>query len=143
MMTVLCLMNLTIKVIAEWEHYALLELFNLQGFRASSVEIAMKLDLTANRTDVVINNLITWVSCRDLDGNLIKTYSDVRTTEDITSQALKDSHKETLNMGIKKLDEVEVEFRDFSSTTVAIDLNKCNGSQNHYQRVPAENVGAS
>ncbi len=54
----------------------------------------------------------------------MKVHEDVRTTEDIKSQALKDSHKETMRMGIDKLDQIEVELRDFSSSTIAIDLNK-------------------
>lgn len=111
------------KIIAEWEHYALLELFNVKGFRGTREEIAEKLDLTLNRTDVVINNLlVTGLLVRADDGSFAKVYDDVRTTEDITNQALRDSHKETLLMGAEKLDSIATELRDFSSSTLAIDM---------------------
>ena len=75
-----------------------------------------------NRTEVVINNLRTAGLLEiDSEGLLVKVHSDVKTTEDISSQALRDSHKETLQLGISKIDTVAVEMRDFSSSTLAID----------------------
>lgn len=113
------------QIIAEWEHYALLELFNLKDFKRTKEEVAHRLDLTINRTEVVINNLMV---CGLLevgkDGKLSKVHSDIRTTEDITSQALRESHKETLQMGKEKLEQVAIELRDFSSSTLALDLSK-------------------
>jgi len=48
----------------------------------------------------------------------------LRTSEDITSQALKEHHEETLDMGKTKLAEIDLELRDFSSINVATNLNK-------------------
>lgn len=113
------------RIIAEWEHYAVLDLFDLKDFDPSLHEIADRLDLTQNRADIVVNNLITaGLLAVNPDGNFSKVHDDVRTTEDIKNQALRDSHKETMKMGIEKLEEIEVDLRDYSSTTVAIDLNK-------------------
>src|SRR5690348_6153125 len=39
------------KVIAEWEHYALLDLFDLNDFENNSEYFQKKLDLTANRVE--------------------------------------------------------------------------------------------
>lgn len=113
------------RIIAEWEHYAVLELFNLADFRRTRAEVAIKLDLTSNRTDVVINNLlIAGLIELDTDGLLVKVHADVKTTEDISSQALRDSHKEALELGKSKIDSVAVEMRDFSSSTLALDVSK-------------------
>jgi len=112
------------KVIAEWEHYTVLDLFELKNFEPTAQEIAYRLGITVNRAEVVLNNLVTSGLLQHQNGTLVKTHSDVRTTEDISSQALKDSHKETLQMGLQKLEEIELELRDFSSTTVALDLEK-------------------
>lgn len=113
------------KIIAEWEHYAVLELFNLEDFQRTKEDVALRLDLTSNRTEVVINNLtICKLIELDEEGKLKKVPSDVRTSEDIVSQALRDSHKEALQMGISKIEEVAVELRDFSSSTLAIDMKK-------------------
>ncbi len=113
------------KVIAEWEHYAVLDLFELNTFDPTIEGVLEHLDITVTRAEVVINNLVV-SGLLELDESkkLRRVYDDVRTTEDIPSQALKDSHKETLKLGLTKIDEIEVELRDFSATTVAMDLKK-------------------
>ena len=113
------------KIIAEWEHYVVLDLFELKTFDPSLIEISQRLGITENRAEVVVNNLLTAGLLKvDDTGKFQKVHDDIRTTEDIKSQALKDSHKETILMGLDKLEDIEVELRDFSSATVAIDLNK-------------------
>ena len=87
------------KVIAEWEHYAVITLFDIDGFKASADVISERLGITKNHTSL-------------------------RTTEDISSQALKDSHIETLEMGKNKLEDIAVELRDFSAMTIAMDLER-------------------
>jgi uncharacterized protein (TIGR02147 family) len=113
------------KIIAEWEHYAVLELFNLTDFNRSKDEISQRLGLNPNRTEVVVSNLL---NCRLLelnpDGSLNKVHSDVTTADDLVNQALRDSHRESLLLGCQKLEEIALELRDFSSLTLAIDMEK-------------------
>jgi len=113
------------KTIAEWEHYAVITLFDVEGFKPTTSEIAERLNIKENRAEVVLNNLMTCGLLKyDESSKLVKAHARLRTTEDVTSHALVESHIETLEMGKTKLDEIEVEFRDFSSMTVAIDLKK-------------------
>lgn len=113
------------KIIAEWEHYAILELFNLPEFNRTKQEMMERLNLTSTRTDVVLTNLLT---CRLIeqqeDGRFNKIHSDVTTADDLVNQALRDSHREALLMGSQKLEDVAIELRDFSSLTLAIDMEK-------------------
>ena len=113
------------KVIAEWEHYAILTLFDLDNFTADIQEISLRLGITKTRTEVVLSNLI---ACNLLvekeNGKLEKTHTNVKTTEDIQSRALRDSHIETLEMGKNKIEEIEMELRDFSSMTIAMDIDR-------------------
>lgn len=113
------------KVLAEWEHAAILELFNLHDFQGSVEEICSKLSLSTNRAEVALNNLvICGLLILDKNEKLHLAHPELRTTEDIKNQALRDSHIETMKMGIEKIESVEVELRDFSSTTVALSLDK-------------------
>ncbi|MNT12968.1 hypothetical protein D3C72_1479190 [compost metagenome] len=113
------------KVLAEWEHYAVLTLFDLCDFQGTREEVIQHLNLTETRTDVVLTNLFAaGLLEKTADGKLAKNHKFVRTTEDISSVAIRESHKETLDMGKAKLDEVDMMLRDFSSTTLAIDLDK-------------------
>lgn len=113
------------KVIAEWEHAAILELFKLHNFKYDVDDICRRLSLPKNRAEVALNNLkICGLLLATGDGSLRPAHPEIRTTEDIKSQALKESHIETLKMGIEKIESIEVDLRDFSSTTVAVNLEK-------------------
>jgi uncharacterized protein (TIGR02147 family) len=113
------------KVISEWEHYAVLTLFDLTGFKPSPTTIAKRLNISPLRTDVVLLNLISaGLLQKKENGVFVKAQSSVRTTEDVLSPALRASHKQTIEMGIQKLDQVAMELRDFSSTTIAVDIEK-------------------
>lgn len=112
------------NVIAEWEHYAVLTLFDVKDFVATPEEIAKRYGITENRAEVVLNNLLTCGLVRHDENGLVKAQSRVRTTEDVTSIALKKSHLEALEMGKEKLEEVDVAERDFSSLMVAVDKEK-------------------
>ena len=113
------------KLVAEWEHFAVLELFNLRSFDIGIENIAKKLKINTNRAEVVLLNLTNCgLLIKNDHGVFEKTHSDIKTTEDISNNALKESHKEALKMGLHKLEKIEVELRDFSSATVAVDLDK-------------------
>lgn len=113
------------KVIAEWEHYALLTLFDVDGFVAIPEEISLRLGITINRAEVILNNLLTsGLVLKTDDGVYVKTHSNIRTTEDVTSNALRLSHLETLEMGKNKLEEIDIELRDFSAMTIAMNLSR-------------------
>ena len=113
------------RVIAEWEHYAVLTLFDVNQFKPSPKFISTRLGITLTRTEVVLTNLVTAGLLKaDENGNLVKAVARVRTTEDISSVALKKSHLETLELGKQKLENIEVELRDFSTMNLAMDLEK-------------------
>jgi uncharacterized protein (TIGR02147 family) len=113
------------KVLSEWEHCATLTLFDLSDFIFSVQEISSRLNITPNRSEVVIFNLLaSGLLVKSEDGNITRAHSSIRTTEDIKSHALRLGHIEVLDIGKNKLDEIEVELRDFSAMTIALSLNK-------------------
>ncbi len=113
------------KVIAEWEHYAVLSLFDLTNVDVNLDLITSRLGLDENRALVVVNNLtFCGLVSQNSEGKLQKSHPRLRTTEDVSNQAIKDSHLEALDMGKKKLEEIEIELRDFSAMTIAMDLEK-------------------
>jgi len=113
------------KILSEWEHFAVLMLFDIQGFKATESDVAKRLDLSESRAESVINHLlVSGLLKEDEKGNLVRTHQQLRTTEDIESQAIQQGHKEALEMGLRKLNEVEVELRDFSEIVLAVDLQK-------------------
>jgi uncharacterized protein (TIGR02147 family) len=111
-------------VIAEWEHDAILTLMDCSDFIFSKEEISERLSISSIRTEVVINNLLQCGLLIQNESGFSKAYPSIRTTEDIASTALKLSHKETMDIGKDKLEDVDVMMRDFSSMMIAVDTEK-------------------
>ncbi len=112
------------KVIAEWEHYAVLDLYELEDFEPTIQYIEKKLNLTNPRALQVLANLeICGLLVKDKNGYR-KAHPDIRTTEDSRGEALNQAHLEELELAKIKLKEIEKEYRDFSSATYAIDPEK-------------------
>lgn len=111
------------SVIAEWEHYVVLRLFDLDNFEMTPENAAIKLGVTQKRILEVIQNLLNAGLLTEDNGKLIPFQGYIRTTEDTPSDALHASHLETLEIGKTKL-EISPELRDYSSSTLAIDRNK-------------------
>lgn len=113
------------KVISEWEHFAVIDLFDIPGFEATVEDIAQRFAIPLNRAEVVVQNLLTsGLLEKDENGKFTRVYTDVKTTEDVQSLALKESHIEAMNMGVEKIKDIKMEFRDFSSSTFAVDLEQ-------------------
>lgn len=112
------------KIIAEWEHFAVLSLFDVTEFECHSEEVAERLGITKLRAQVVINNLYQCGLIIDDQGVFRKAQQSVRTTEDVSNESIKKGHLEALDIGKDKLDTIEVMLRDFSEMTIAMDLDK-------------------
>ena len=111
------------KVIAEWEHYAVLSLYDIKGFDPTAGQVAERLGITEPRATEVLENLvIAGLLSEDETGRLVKSHSVVRTTEDNKSRARDASHLESLELGKEKL-RLPPELRDFSSSTLALDMS--------------------
>lgn len=114
-----------VKVIGEWEHFAIETLLEIDGFDTRILNLSKKLNVSESRINEVLENLKTCGLIReDKSGKIKKVYSKIRTTEDVPSEAIRKGHREVLDMGKQKLEEVALELRDFSSITVATDLDK-------------------
>ena len=111
-------------VIAEWEHYAILSLMDTRGFKSDLAWIARRLGISKTRAESALQRLVDTGLVEHHESSWKKTNTDVRTTEDVVSTALQRSHKEAMQMGTEKLESVPVKLRDFSSTTIAVNLEK-------------------
>ncbi len=107
-------------IIAEWEHYAVLSLMETEGFRDDFFWIAKRLGSSANIVRSVVERLIRSGLVQDSGSALVPAQEGLRTSQDIPSRALRDSHRSTLERAKKALDEVAIEERHFASSTMAI-----------------------
>jgi uncharacterized protein (TIGR02147 family) len=113
------------KIIAEWEHYAVLSLVLTKDFKSQMDFIAKRLGLSvASANDVVRRLVDSGLLIQDKLGLLKPSYRRLATTDGIPSQALRKSHKEAMEMGIAKIDAVPLKFHSYSSETIAFDKSR-------------------
>lgn len=113
------------RVISEWEYYALLQLMLTDDFQSEIKWIANRLGIEQKRAQVVLNDLLELgFATRDAKGKFERSTSDLETTEDIESETLQNAHVDSISIAIAKLEKVPVNERDYSSMTFAIDPQK-------------------
>lgn len=125
------------RIIAEWEHYAILSLIDTKGFKSDPKHIAQRLGITPLRAASCIENL-KQAKLVAQTKTLRKSHEHLRTTDDVSSTALRQSHKEELDMAKAKLDETALELRDYSSMTVALNLEKISEAKELIKRFRRE-----
>lgn len=110
-------------VVAEWEHFAVLNLLEVSGFEPRIEFVAKKLNITNQRAKVVVDHLIhvNLISIQS-DGSWKPQFENLRTTEDVPSAAIHKAHLEKMDLGKAKLEQVPLDLRDFSSVSFAIDM---------------------
>ena len=112
----------TFAVMADWYHYAILELTFTTHCKADPSWIAKELDLSLAETKVALERLFRLGLLRMKDGKLLKTRERITNHGGIqTSAARKNLQRQVLGKAIKAIDDTPQEHKDISSITMAID----------------------
>lgn len=112
------------NIIAKWEYYAVLNLTQTEGFQNDATWIGKRLGISTSRAEKVLSELMDRKLLIEEEGELKRLETNLETTRDVFSQALRDSHKENFKLAAEKLEEVSIEKRFYSATTMAIDVDR-------------------
>lgn len=113
------------RMIADWEHFAVLSLLDTNDFESNNEWIAKRLGVSEKRISVVMDNLLQLnLVALNNDGKLFKTNENIRSPDDIADISIKRSHEQAMDQAKSSLHRDSIEDRDFSSITMAIDLKK-------------------
>jgi uncharacterized protein (TIGR02147 family) len=113
------------KIVAEWEHFAVMSLLNCANFESDPKWIADRLGITESRAKQVLERLVQLELFRlDETGNYIRQPRSYRTSDDIANVSLNKCHEQTLELAKLSLYRDSVKQRDFTSITMAIDPSK-------------------
>lgn len=116
--------------ISEWHYFAILSAMDLKAFDGSSDFIARSLKLSESKTRSALEKLATFGLVYFIDGSWVSAKASLKTSSDIPSRVIRESHKSVLNMSAKLLDKADVSERDYSSMTMAIDSSKITEAKN-------------
>jgi uncharacterized protein (TIGR02147 family) len=114
------------QILSQWHHFAILSLTETKGFIADPVWISERLGIKVTEAELALERLqrLELVEWNRLKKSLKITKGQLMTSDDIADTAVRKSHFEDLQIAAKKLDEVDIVDRDFTSMTVALDKNK-------------------
>ncbi|MDH4466617.1 MAG: DUF4423 domain-containing protein [Bacteriovoracaceae bacterium] len=116
------------KVIAHWEYFAVLSLLDtLAPNQNLTVDhISKKLSLTAKHAQTIIDDLafLNLIEKDPATNRWIKGYKNIYSTDEIHSEALRNSYREGFKLAESKIDSVGIEMRDFSWVTLAVSPKK-------------------
>jgi uncharacterized protein (TIGR02147 family) len=113
------------QAIADWYHFAILSLMETRGFRNDPAWIAKRLGISVIESRAALERMIRLGMIETSRGGILKKSSaHFSTTHDVSSSALRVSHRQSLEQAINALENIEVELRDISSITMAIDIAK-------------------
>jgi uncharacterized protein (TIGR02147 family) len=112
------------RVIADWYHYAILGLAEVEGSRFSIKWLEKRLGLPASQIEQAVDRLKSLGLIAIAGGRYRQATPSLTTSRDIRDQAIRRHHEQMLRKAEESLHQVEVAERYLSSITMAIDPNK-------------------
>jgi uncharacterized protein (TIGR02147 family) len=114
------------QVIADWHHFAILELINLNDFVPDLKWVAKRLNINPIEASSAIERLerLEMLEIRQ-DGSWVNTSGNNTTVGGpYTAAALRKMQKQILEQAITAMEEVPAENRDQSAMTMAVDMRR-------------------
>jgi uncharacterized protein (TIGR02147 family) len=112
------------QLISEWYHFAIAELTETTSFRSDPKWIARRLKITPEQAQEATERLLRIQILKEVDGRLQKSTGHYRIQNSVSPAAMQAFHSHHLKSAQTALDRQSSEVRDFSGTTVAVDLAK-------------------
>ena len=109
------------RVIADWEHFAILSLMKTKGFRNESEWIAERLGITPTKAAAAVSRMLELGIVEEAEGRLRRAQSRFRSSDDIADISVRKSHGQTLELAKESLQKHSVAERDHTAMTMAID----------------------
>jgi uncharacterized protein (TIGR02147 family) len=112
------------SLIADWQNYAILNLMRTKNFKSDTAWIADRLGLQLDVAEKAIQRLERLQLIEKREGGLVRVAKNLTTSQDIPSEALRESHRQDFQNALKSLIETPSDQRDITSITMAIDPDK-------------------
>ena len=129
----------TFAVMADWYHFAILELTFTARCKADPAWIARELDLSLPETKLAIDRLIRLGLMAKNKGRLVKTQESITNHDGIQSSAARKSlQKQVLAKALNAIEDTPQAEKDISSMTMAIDPKNLDRARDMIKRFRRE-----
>ncbi|MEQ1876042.1 MAG: TIGR02147 family protein [Bdellovibrionia bacterium] len=109
------------RVIADWEHFAILALLETDECKHSVTWIANKLDIGTGTVLEALNRLEKTGLLKKENGKWLTTGASLSTATDVPEPALRRHHQQYIEKALFSLENHSVEERDITGITMAVD----------------------
>lgn len=112
------------ELISGWHHWAILSLLETKDFKSSPIWISDRLGLELSDVESALNRLKKLgLILQTKDGTLTATQEGLKTSEDVMSRAIQQSHISDMKLASTTLNStLPIAMRDFSSCTLAVNI---------------------
>lgn len=115
----------TFKLIAEWEHFAVLSLLKTEAFQNNYKWIGERLGISRFRAEEVVERLLLLGFLeQEQNGDLKRVKANIRSSDETVSISVKKSHEENFELAKESLHRDSLSERDFTSITMPVDPEK-------------------
>jgi uncharacterized protein (TIGR02147 family) len=111
------------NALVDWEYFATLSLLETRSANSTAAWVADRLGVTAERAGEVLARLERMKMIVLKKNKYYLTHKSVVTTTDITSSALKESHRQNIQQAMTSLYEDPVDMREISNICMAVDAS--------------------
>ncbi len=112
-------------LIADVNHFALLNLIKIKKQSHETGKLAKRLELSEEKVDSILERLLRLKLIEvGGNGNYFRTKNSITTSDEVLSLSIKASHKTILEMAANKLDSTPIDLRDFTSIVMPINTKK-------------------
>jgi uncharacterized protein (TIGR02147 family) len=107
-------------VISDWYHFAILNLRDCDDFQNDDAWIARRLNLSVGEVRLALTRLDRLGLIERRKDGWVRTHAHLTTSHDVRSAGLRKGHRGILQRAIDALEAVDVEERDITNMTMAI-----------------------
>lgn len=111
----------TFALLADWYHYAILNLLEVENSPVNEKNISARLQITRAEAGMALLRLGRLGLIRKEKGRWKRCSSPIKVENEISTAATRKHHRQVLEKGLDSLENDSFELRDFSSVTLAID----------------------
>lgn len=111
----------TFQLIADWYHFAILNLLDCEGFRWNATYIAKRLAITNAQARLAMELLLRVGLVHMKDGRVVGAKDYVLSPSGVPSNAVRSYHRQILDKAVNALELHSVNEREFNGVGIALD----------------------
>lgn len=111
------------RVISDWYHLAILSLANQTGAKNNALWVSERLGISIQDSKIALERL-TRLNLISDSPSLKQISNPLNVISHVPSEGIRRFHKQVLNLGLEKIDSIDVDKRDYSAVTFSFDLSR-------------------